>query len=157
MSPYAQACCTPQEYRAMAEALIAPAPAEPDTQAFVIYPRPTRERYRNLEKANRRLRALSVATALVLHRGGTEVFSATGLVTVGTLAAFHDKTVAFGNGQVFVQFIETLARESDATLGDVGKFCEIVKGAVACGHITIGLDRQHTAQGDEQEYLSHGK
>ncbi|MBQ8108787.1 MAG: ABC transporter ATP-binding protein [Clostridia bacterium] len=30
----------------------------------------------------------SVATALVLHRGGTEVFSATGLVTVGTLAAF---------------------------------------------------------------------
>ncbi len=30
----------------------------------------------------------SVATALVLHRGGTEVFSARGLVTVGTLAAF---------------------------------------------------------------------
>ncbi len=30
----------------------------------------------------------SVATALVLQRGGTEVFSARGLVTVGTLAAF---------------------------------------------------------------------
>ena len=30
----------------------------------------------------------SVATALVLHRGGTEVFIANGLVTVGTLAAF---------------------------------------------------------------------
>ena len=30
----------------------------------------------------------SVATALVLHRGGAEVFSAKGLVTVGTLAAF---------------------------------------------------------------------
>ena len=30
----------------------------------------------------------SIATALVLYRGGTEVFSASGLVTVGTLAAF---------------------------------------------------------------------
>ena len=30
----------------------------------------------------------SIATALVLQRGGTEVFSARGLVTVGTLAAF---------------------------------------------------------------------
>ena len=30
----------------------------------------------------------SIATALVLHRGGSEVFSAQGLVTVGTLAAF---------------------------------------------------------------------
>ena len=30
----------------------------------------------------------SIATALVLHRGGAEVFSAQGLVTVGTLAAF---------------------------------------------------------------------
>ena len=30
----------------------------------------------------------AIATAMVLHRGGTEVFSATGLVTVGTLAAF---------------------------------------------------------------------
>ncbi len=30
----------------------------------------------------------SIATALVLHRGGTEVFMANGLVTVGTLAAF---------------------------------------------------------------------
>ncbi len=30
----------------------------------------------------------SVATALVLYRGGAEVFSASGLVTVGTLAAF---------------------------------------------------------------------
>ena len=30
----------------------------------------------------------SIATALVLQRGGTEVFSASGIVTVGTLAAF---------------------------------------------------------------------
>lgn len=30
----------------------------------------------------------AIATAMVLHRGGTEVFSAKGLVTVGTLAAF---------------------------------------------------------------------
>ena len=30
----------------------------------------------------------SIATAMVLHRGGTEVFSASGLVTIGTLAAF---------------------------------------------------------------------
>ncbi len=95
--------------RAMAAELEEPAPALPEPVIPAVRPRATKERYRNLEKADRRLRVLYVATALAICLGIIGLL----VLTTARLPDFGDPDNP-ANNEVSRRYIEQGMEETGA-------------------------------------------
>ena len=97
--------------REMADALTEPAPAAPDAPMLPpAPPLPARERRRNLERADKVLRALYVVTAVLVCAGIIGML----LVTTAGLPVFGDPDTPANGGEVPRRYIESGLEETGA-------------------------------------------